>query len=213
MIKICIINIVLTFVLVFKSIAQNDPEALRILEGFSSAAISAPSVSIRFKLITIDQAEDYTKTSSGSLIISGDKYKLDLQDNIIWFNGETSWNYLPEEMEVTITKPDKNDNSFLNRPSNIFTMYKKDFRIRLVEEKTDSYVIDLYPEDIKSEFIRIRLAIGKANSDLKSIEYKTKNGLILTVNVIEYSLKQNPEGSSFVFNPENYSDVEIVDMR
>jgi len=27
-----------------------------------------------------------------------------MTDNIIWFNGETSWSYLPAEKEVTIAK-------------------------------------------------------------------------------------------------------------
>ncbi len=53
---------------------------------------------------------------TGSVILSKDNYRLDLPDNIIWFNGETSWSYLPAEKEVTITKPDKKDDSFREPP-------------------------------------------------------------------------------------------------
>ena len=43
----------------------------------------------------------------------------------------------------------------------IFSMYKKGYKSRLIEEKSDSYLIDLYPEDIKSDLVRVRLSIGK----------------------------------------------------
>ena len=101
---------------------QDDPEATQILDKFSSKAHEAPSVSMKFVLVTSDQLENTNDTLDGSIILSNDRYKLDLPDNIIWFNGETSWSYLPAEKEVTITKADKKDNSFQNRPSLIFSM-------------------------------------------------------------------------------------------
>ena len=59
---------------------------------------------MKFKLITTNQTDKTNDTVEGSVILSKDKYKLDLPDNILWFNGETSWSYLPAEQEVTITK-------------------------------------------------------------------------------------------------------------
>ncbi|MFO7620141.1 MAG: outer membrane lipoprotein carrier protein LolA [Bacteroidales bacterium] len=192
---------------------QSDPEAIRILDRFSATALSAPSVSMKFNAVTIDQLEGFTDTIPGSIILSKDKYRLDLIDNMIWFNGETSWNYLPAENEVTITKPDRNDDSFMSRPSSIFTMYKKGYKNRLVEETSDRYIIDLYPEDIKSDLIRIRLTLGKPSLNIRAIEYKNKNGLTITLLVTEYDLKQKPDQSLFTFQPGKYKGIEIVDMR
>lgn len=192
---------------------QSDPEAVRILDRFSATALSAPSVSMKFNAVTIDQLEGFTDTIPGSIILSKDKYRLDLIDNMIWFNGETSWNYLPAENEVTITKPDRNDDSFMSRPSSIFTMYKKGYKNRLVEETSDRYIIDLYPEDIKSDLIRIRLTIGKPSLNIRAIENKNKNGLTITLLVTEYDLKQKPDQSLFTFQPGKYKGIEIVDMR
>src|SRR5664280_1640385 len=152
---------------------QNDQESIKILDKFADNALKAPSVSMKFKLITVNQTDNTNDTLEGSVIISKDKYKLDLPDNIVWFNGETSWSYLPAEKEVTITKADKKDNTFQSRPSLIFSMYKKGYKSRLIEDKPDSYVIDLYPEDIKGELLRVRLIIGKSLSNLVSLEYKS----------------------------------------
>ena len=195
------------------AISQNDTEAIKILDKFSALALGAPSVSMKFTLETTDQFEGTNNSNSGSIIFSKDRYRLDMPENTIWFNGEISWSYLPAEKEVTIAKPDKKDNSFMSRPSAIFSVYKKGYKVRLLEEKSSSYLIDLYPEDINSDHIRIRLSIGKPLLDLKSIEYKYKNGVTAILNVKEYDLKQQPDNSEFTFSPDKYKGVEIIDMR
>ncbi len=197
----------------FSAGAQTDPGAVKILDKFSSTALSAPSVSLKFKIITLNQQENTRDTATGSLIMSKDQYRLELPDNITWFNGNTSWNYLVAEKEVTIVKPDRKDDSFLSRPSSIFSFYKKDYKARLVEENTRSYIIDLYPDDINSDLVRIRLSIGKTAYSLDGAEYKTKDGVTLFLVVNEYNLKIKPAPEAFLFNPKNYTGVEIIDMR
>lgn len=192
---------------------QNDPEAISILDKFSSAVSSAPSVSMKFLLITDDQIEDTKDTINGSVILSKDNYKLELPDNIIYFDSETSWSYLTAEKEVTITKPDKKNDSFETRPSSIFTMYKKGYKCRLVEERNDSYLIDLYPDEIQSELIRVRLTIKKPSLDLSTFEYKRRDGITMTLIVKDYSLKKTTEPGMFRFAPEKHKGVEVIDMR
>jgi len=195
------------------SMAQNEQQATAILDKFADKAIKAPSVTMKFNLITKNLTDNTTDTLAGSVILSKDKYVLTLPDNTVWFNGETSWSYLPAEQEVTIAKAAKKDNTFQSRPSLIFTMYKKDYKSRLIEEKSDSYIIDLYPEDIKSEILRLRLSIGKSLLNLITLEYKRKDGIINTLIVNEYDLKVKPDANTFIFQPEKYKGVEVIDMR
>jgi len=195
------------------SMAQNEQQATAILDKFADKAMKAPSVTMKFKLITKNLTDNTTDTLAGSVILTKDKYVLTLPDNTVWFNGETSWSYLPAEQEVTIAKAAKKDNTFQSRPSLIFTMYKKDYKSRLIEEKSDSYIIDLYPEDIKSEILRLRLSIGKSLLNLITLEYKRKDGIINTLIVNEYDLKVKPDANTFIFQPEKYKGVEVIDMR
>ena len=198
---------------VMNAYAQNDQEAIKILDKFADNALKAPSISMKFKLITVNQVDNTNDTLEGSVILNKDKYKLDLPDNTVWFNGETSWSYLTAEKEVTITKADKKDNTFQSRPSLIFSMYKKGYKNRLIEEKSDSYIIDLYPEDIKSELLRVRLSIGKTLFNLISLEYKRKDGVVSTLHVNEYDLRVKPSPDTFVFQAGKYKDAEVIDMR
>ena len=193
--------------------AQNDPQAIKILDRFSAIASGAPSVSMNFRMITADLAENTSDTLDGSIILRKDKYRLDMGDNIVWFNGETNWNYLTAEKEVTITRPGKKDASFENRPSAIFTMYKSGYKCRLVDDKPGSYLIDLYPDDIKSDLIRVRLMIGKPDMNLISLEYKRRDGVVIKLNFSNWDLTKKPDAATFEFNPEKYRDAEINDMR
>jgi outer membrane lipoprotein-sorting protein len=210
--KLFIIPLVF-FLMIMDASGQNDPKAISILDKFSAKASSAPSVSMQFLLISVDQVRNSIDTVAGAVILSKNSYKLDLPDNIIWFNGLTSWSFLPAEEEVTITEPDKKDNSFQSRPSLIFAMYKDGYKCRLLEEKQDSYTIDLYPTDIKNDLIRVRVTIAKPSLDLKSFEYKMRDGVTLTLVVREYILTRTPEPGFFEFAPDKYKGIEIIDMR
>lgn len=210
--KKTLIIITLTF-LYHCSIAQTDQAAVKVLDKFSSTALSSPSVSLKFRIITLNQQDNARDTTEGSLIMSKDQYRLELPDNITWFNGNTSWNYLVAEREVTIVKPDRKDDSFMSKPSSIFTLYKKGYKARLVEENTKTFIVDLYPEDINSDLVRIRLTIGKTAYSLDGAEYKRKDGVTMFLAVNEYNLKIKPDASAFTFNPKNYKGVEVIDMR
>jgi outer membrane lipoprotein carrier protein len=192
---------------------QNDPEAVKVLDRFSAMALSSPSVSMKFRLITVNLMEKQSDTISGSLIMAKDQYKLELPDNITWFNGTATWSYLIAEKEVTITKPDKKDNSFISRPSAIFTLYKKGYKTRVIEDNAANSIIDLYPEETKSDMVRIRLSISKNSGYLTGAEYKRKDGITSYLIVDDYNLKVKPDAATFVFNPDKYKGVEIIDMR
>ena len=195
------------------STAQSEQEATKLLDAFSAKAAGAASVSMKFSLVTENQMEKTTDTLQGYMILSKDKYRLELPDNIIFFNGQNSWSFLPAEKEVTITKIDKEDNTFMSRPSAIFTMYKSGYKCRLIEELPAAYVIDMYPEDLENEVIRIRITIGKQLMDLKTLEYKRRDGITATLHVQEYDLRKKPLQDDFVFNKDKYKGVEVVDMR
>ncbi|MFO7574222.1 MAG: outer membrane lipoprotein carrier protein LolA [Bacteroidales bacterium] len=194
-------------------LGQEDPEAFKALDRFASVARAAPSVSISFVMITSDVMENRTDSIEGSVVIAGDKYRLTLPENTTWFNGTDSWNYMPSVNEVVITRPENDDISFFSKPSLIFEMYKDDYRVRLVEESSSLQVIDLYPKDIRSEMIRIRMTVTRKGSELIAAEYRTRDGITITLTVKEYNLKFKPEKSYFDFNTSTYKGIEIIDMR
>jgi len=193
--------------------AQKDPEALQVLSDFGRKATQAPSVTMDFRLTTSDSKSGDVTTMSGSAIISGDRYRLKLDDYNIWTDGSNVWNYSPDVNEVTVTETDPDDDSFITRPSLLFTMYEEGYKIRLIEQTSDEWIIDLYPEAITSDLIRIRLKIGKARYDLNGAEYKTKDGVTMTLIADKYDLTFKPSSDFFTFNPADYKGIDVIDMR
>lgn len=193
--------------------AQKDPEARKILDAFSEPALSAPALSMKFKLTIEDKVEQTTQESEGEVIIHDNMYKLELPDNIIWFDGNATWTLAPEVKEVTVTLPDPDDNTFLTSPSSLFDMYKEDFKYRLTGESQEAYAIELYPEDpSETDFSIIKLVIDRQHR-LVSAEYKRKDGIDLFVDITEYNLDKEYPAGHFSFDPEAYPGVDIIDMR
>ncbi|HCC71868.1 MAG TPA: hypothetical protein DEQ09_12070 [Bacteroidales bacterium] len=193
--------------------AQKDPVATAILDKFSEKSLSAPSVSMKFNLRIHDKIEDSMQESEGQLVIKNNRYKLELPDNIIWFDGQSTWNLSPEVKEVTVSLPDPDENTFMTNPTSLFDIYKQDFKYRLLEKSEKASVIDLYPENpSNTEFSLIRLVIDEQNS-LVSALYRRKDGIDLYIDVNKYSLKNDYPSEYFKFDPAKYPDVDIIDMR
>ena len=207
------LTLTLAFAFALPLSAQKDPEAVRVLEEFSRKAASAPSVKIDFTADAHDTREGDITTVSGSAVISGDSYRVTTDDNVILSDGKAVWNYLPDVNEVTITEPDPDEGSFMARPSLLFSMYEKGYKVRLLEQNSKEWVIDLYPEDINVSLVRIRLKIGKTLYDLRTAEYRTKDGMAITLTADIYDLTYRPAPGYFAFNPAEYKGVEVIDMR
>lgn len=191
---------------------QQDPVAGKILERFSEKALQAPAVTMQFTITLTDAMEGTSETVEGEISISGNRYRLRIPDNIIWYNGESVWTYTPDYEEVTITDPDTTTSLFITNPSALFSLHREGYKYRLMEETAAGSVIDLYPGDINTDFSRIRLLIGRDGS-LAETEYKRKDGITLYLKVKSYDLGKSYPDSWFAFDSTEYSNVEIIDMR
>jgi len=149
----------------------------------------------------------------GSVVLKGDRFMLALPENNVWSDGKTVWSYLPDINEVTITENDPDDDSFMSKPSLLFTMYKDGYKVRLIEQTPKEWIIDLYPEDISGDMIRMRLKIGKTDYSLQNAEYKTKEGITVTLDTQKYDLLFKPAADFFTFKPADHNGVEVIDMR
>ncbi|HSO77163.1 MAG TPA: outer membrane lipoprotein carrier protein LolA [Bacteroidales bacterium] len=207
-------SLILAFcLLTFAVTAQQDPEAMKVLSEFSKRATTAPSVSIDFNLVTDDSRSGDVSDMEGSVVLWGDRFMLRLSENSIWSDGKTVWSYLPDINEVTITENDPDDDSFMSKPSLLFTMYQEGYKVRLIEQTPKDWVIDLYPEDISGDMIRMRLKIGKVDYSLRGAEYKTKEGITITLDTQKYDLAFKPAADVFTFKPSEHKGVEVIDMR
>lgn len=204
--------------LVFQNIsAQNDPEAKVILDRVSEKVKLYETIEADFEIHIENKMDNLNSKSSGAIQVKGDKYFMESMGTTVYFNGTTMWSYMQDINEVTITEPSKEDADFVDNPALIFSFYNRDFKYRLIGEvKIENfwaYEIDLYPKNMNQPYSRFKLFIRKENDAIYMVSAISKDAINYTIYITNTRFNQHMADSKFTFIPENFNDIEIVDMR
>jgi outer membrane lipoprotein-sorting protein len=154
------------------------------------------------------------ESNDGELVVMGDMYKLKIAGQLVICDGETIWTYIEDAEEVQINVVEDSDESIT--PSNLLTSYNKDYKSKFIRESfqygTTVYVIDLTPAEGKS-YYKVRLIIDKEKEQILEITIFDKNGSTYSYIVNKFEPNVDAQESDFTFNPDDYPDVDVVDMR
>ena len=195
------------------SVAVFSQDASQILNSLSEKTKSYKNISIDFDFKYENELEDIREKKSGKIIIENEKFKLEIDDQIIVCNGKDQWIYSKETNEVQILEYDRT-NEFMN-PKNLLNIYEQGYNYRYDKEiEIDSkfyHLIDLFPNEENNEIIKISLAISKDENMVKKIEAFESNGAIYTYTVIKS--RYNRKNLKFDFNTSKYENIYIIDLR
>lgn len=200
------------------SFSQKDPAAQVYLDKVAEKSKSGEALSVQFEYSVKDLADDGMNFSqSGKAILSGNKYKIIMDDSEIYFDGSTLYNYIPAAKEVTVSKPDPAyDDVFLSNPSRIFTLYTEDFKYRLLREFNEGgnklVEIDLFPEDLEQSYSRIRLHINTQTNEIVRAKLFEKMGGRYSIEFEDYNILTKFDENSFRFDTSKHSNVNVIDM-
>ena len=195
--------------------AQHDPKALAILDAMSDKYQNIDGFKAKLIYKLENPSEKLNETFRGEITVMGDKYRLKIGEQEIINNGSTIWTYLQEVNEVNIDNYYPEDDPMA--PGKIYTIYREGYKYSFVDEKKQKgqvvQVVDLEPENKDEPFFKIRLTIDKEDKTLTNYTVFDKNGnrYIWTVSDFEPDLKLT--ASQFEFDPSQYKDVEIIDLR
>lgn len=199
------------------AIAQNDPEAKKVLEAVSGNFKKYKSVKAAFVFKNEDAKGKVLGVKKGSLYMKGNKYRITLtggQD--IFCNGVNIWTYDESANEVTIAKFDPNQSTIT--PQKLFTnFYDKDFLYRLNGDKKEGakqlQEIELTPIDKSKSFFKVYLWIDKAAKNIYSTKIMEKSGVHYVYTLSSLNGNAGVGDDVFVFDPKKYPGVELVDLR
>ena len=200
------------------SYAQQDPEAKKILEMFSKKTKSFHAYQANFTIIDENLQNKEKSENKGSVLVKGDKYKMELAKTEIYFDGQYIYNYIPASNEVSISKPEKkSDDIFTNNPSKLFNIISSDYKYRylgnITERSRNCYEVDLYPKDIKKKYSIIKLLIDIDKLELVSAKLIMKEGVNYTVSIDTFNNQAAASEADFVFNIKAHKGIEVVDLR
>lgn len=200
----------------FSSFAQiKSGEVNSLLKKTSARYKSMKTIRAQFN-IQFENLKDKTNDSQrAQLVVSGKKFKLELEGQKLYCDGSTLYTYSPEVNEVQIDqyKPEAGE---IN-PANLFTIYESGFTATAAGQasikKKNLTMVDLTPVDKKKNYFKIRLWIDPSTNLLQmgKVFQKSGNNIVYTIN----SISQTPPANDkeFVFDKKAHPGVEVVDMR
>ncbi|RIH67051.1 outer membrane lipoprotein carrier protein LolA [Mariniphaga sediminis] len=203
---------------VFFAIAQQDPKAKQILDEMSEKTRSYESIAADFVFSLENKEMDISEKNEGSIKLKDQKYVVDLPalGVKVFSDGETLWNYMKDGNQVTISNIEDGGNELMD-PSSIFTIYEKGFQSKFMGEKVSgnstAYQIELYPDSGEYDVSKILLSIGKSDKMIKSALLYGTDGNVYGIIVKKMDTDTNLPDSFFVFNTNDYGDLEVIDFR
>lgn len=196
--------------------AQTEEKAKEILDQVSTKTKAYPSIIADFSFSMENLQEGISEVYDGSIILKGNKYKVNLMDVDTYYDGKTLYTHMLDAYEVNITEPDPDDEETLN-PATIFNIYQDGYKLNYVSEGSVNgkacHEIDLYPTDRNKPYSRIKLIIYQDNLQLYSFRQVGKDGNNYTVTVKDMATNKQVDDNTFVFDHSANPDVEVIDMR
>lgn len=200
----------------FPTLSMQAQDANSILERAVEAYESSNGIEAAFAISTNMPAQSSSEDVEGTINIKGDKFTLVTPGMRTWFDGTTQWSYLERNEEVNVTTPTGDELLFTN-PALLLKNYKRGFTAKYIGESTSKsgktlYDIELTPKK-KGDVVKVELRIEKFSSLPASIKVISKNGANSKIEIGEIKTNMRQPNSMFQFNPDDYPDAEVIDLR
>jgi len=82
-------------------------DAESILQELSSKTNAYKNIKVSFAYKMSNQSAGIDEVTNGTLLISGDKYNLNIAGQVIISDGKIIWTYIPDSEEVQINEKDE----------------------------------------------------------------------------------------------------------
>jgi outer membrane lipoprotein-sorting protein len=218
------LSILLVTLFTFNVFAQDteegmyDPAAKKILDKVSQKYNGYKAMKVDVSLNTINRDADINNTSEMKIILSGTKYQIHVDEDLIMYcDGASIWNINTEDKEGTIEEYEEDASGEEITPSNIWTIYEKGFQYSLTEQVTEENVkkvtIDLAPENKDLDYFKIRMVLNEKTHDIISMRIFAKDGTHYVYTLKNFEANPSTNDDTFKYNPANHPGVEMEDMR
>lgn len=200
--------------------AQTDEErvtmAREMLDKMAAKNKSYQTIRAKFTLTVDNKQADKQTDFEGSMDVKGDKYVLDLMNQVTYFDGKDIYVWQKEVNEVNISTSDETEETMMS-PMKLFGAYEEGYKMVYIGDVTIEGVacneVDLYPEDRTSNISRIRLTLNKKTNMIKCLMQQGKDGTSYYVKIDSFQSNVPMTDTHFVFDAKANPKVEIIDLR
>jgi len=201
----------LTSFLIFGSgYTQSIIEAKAVMDRVSQKLQSYKSLKIEFTFTLENEDEPVNDSMEGTLLLAGNKYRLNVMGILALCDGEALWTVNDELKEVNVMNPDENE---LFNPSDIFSLYDKKFTYQPVSSTPERAIIDLIPAEKEDSYTKIRLEILKAKDQIEEVTYFSTDGNLYIITINSLTANVPADERKFTFESKDFPGLKVFDLR
>jgi outer membrane lipoprotein-sorting protein len=209
------IRTLLTTLVMFSAILAfsqaKDPKAVALLEEVSKKAKGYKSIKVEFSYTMENTKAKINEEKTGTLWVSGDKYKMTAAGQTVICDGKTIWTYIKESNEVQVNALENKDDALT--PSKLLTSYNTNYKSKIIKSADPAIEsVELIPNTSKN-FTKAILGIDKAKKQVKSFTLFDKSGNTFTYKIKTYLTDTPVTDADFIFDAKKFPGVEVIDMR
>lgn len=190
---------------------EEDPRARQVMLNLRENFDESGGFSGRFRQrLDADYAEA-PNTVSGTIILSGDRYRIETGDQTIVTDGMTTWVYVSADQQVIIDHAVEDDEGsftpgyFLDERADRYAVSFAD------EQEPGKYVIVLKAKSPDTYLEQATLWISRDDLTISRIDVVDVNGAEIQFEMSDIVLSPAIGDSTFTFYPGE--DIEVVDLR
>lgn len=197
-------------------LAQQDPRADRYLQAVSEQFDMNEGYRIVVDYIREDIMRETSAEGEGVIWMKGYKYKMEVNEYIVYFDGEKQYSQNTDASEVYVSTPDPDQPGYLQAvPIRILKSYRE-FKYQFIGSSTfmgrERIEVQLYPQDLTGPYSMLKLYIQPETLKLKGMQLKHKEGIEYTMILREVEENIALDDSLFSFDPNAYPDTEVIEL-
>jgi len=199
------------------ALPQQDTRAETYLEAVSNQFSLDEGYRMEVDYRREDIMRDTWAEGEGTIWMKGSKYKMVVDEYIVYFDGEKLYSQNTEAEEVYVSVPDPGEPGFFySVPIRIIKSYQQEFKYQYMGEKPfqgkDRIEIQLYPKEPSGPYSMLKLFIHPGTLRLEGIQLKHKEGIVYTMTLKKVEGNQDLADGMFAFDPAEYPGTEVIEL-
>ena len=192
--------------------AQDSEAAKKLLDQVSNKIKSFESMKFDFDYVLENRQENIKQETNGSVIVSGERYKLYFLGVEQLFDGEKIYTIVPENEEITVEKSDETDDIGIN-PTKLLYFYKEGYTFQWDIKQNimgrSIQFIKLIPIKENKEINYLLLGIDILKKTIYRLIEIGTNETRTTLTILNFTSNINLKSNYFSFDSSLYPNYYI----
>lgn len=167
---------------------------------------SVPSMEVTYALTTDGVSQ------RGTLILSGNRFKVVSPGMESWFDGKTQWTYSSRIGEVNVTEPTVDEIGQIN-PFSVIGAFRRDYKSEFIPSGAGVKKILMTSRVPDSDITSVQLTVDEKTLKPSEIILTLSSRQVIIIRVESVKEGKALPASLFRFNRADYPDIEVVDLR